>query len=151
MVKIMYEFLRWLQRIMTNIGEDQGIFLVFWEVYILEKKTSRTQYGILCWWLCSPKLFWQYKKNCMSSHLYLFSWNCDALARPSLNCLSDKWSNFKNTTQSITNPKMETLKHKCYCVCQIVLLNIFLFTNTLGLILVKFCLICPITCYCANC
>jgi hypothetical protein len=23
----------------------------------------------------------------------------------------------------ITNPKMETLKHKCYCVCLIVLLN----------------------------
>ena len=32
---------------------------------------------------------------------------------------------------TITNPKMETLKHKCYCLCLIVLLN-NLFTKTIS-------------------
>ena len=37
----------------------------------------------------------------------------------------------ESTYVRITNPNMETLKHECYCVCLIVLLNFFLFTNTL--------------------
>ena len=73
MLKIMYEFLRILHRLLTKIGEDQGSFLVFWEVNLfLEKKAA----GSNSIWTpslvaVSPKTFWNNKKMWMSSHLFL--------------------------------------------------------------------------------
>ena len=57
MLKIIYEFLCRLHLSMRNIGKDQGSFLLFWEVNLFsEKMASQTQYSLVRWWQCSPKI-----------------------------------------------------------------------------------------------
>ena len=71
MLKIMYQFLRRLHRLMKNIGEDQGIFLAFWEVYFLEKKASQTQYIDSFVGGCVPKNFSDIKRKCVCLLIFI--------------------------------------------------------------------------------